>query len=1072
MRTSALPKRFQELEYDQRVREVVTLGLRARHDKQAAQTIAALADGTADERWLALKSCFGSRDQALILRLCQDPSRAVQRQALKLLARFGDDQAIETCLARLGPKLQSLMLLQLHRFKRFAAIDRFIQSLPEDRQIKLVPLASEKLLAELADSHFPRFSAPEWTKLGRYQPKLACRWLQSQLRQDVSQAEQWLAAINSLLAVCPSEAADAALELVKVATASFALHQLRLDKLIVAKPQALAGLALQQEEKQTPDFSPVIAKLSYKQVEQLEQRGALYGAEYYLQRIPPAWRAKLYHERRHAWRDKEGRLAVGVIKLLPSAERMAEARRNLKLPELGGDHYARIAYAALLPWEEAKQELQSSIQHNEASYRSAALAALIESARYEDRYADLLSLLERHRNEQDPVRLAMLRSLNELPPSRWKSEQLAGLDKLLRAALDAGDLSLQSLEQIQGLLLHLLPFHPQWSIAWLIKLWEERRHALQVDLKTRLNRAQFALLEQAFLPLAQKAKRARDYDHVLNIAYQLESRLEEDSPLIVLLEELLAVKDDQIVRSSLFLLARIAPRRLLAGLPKLVRRDASFITISAVYEPLHRYQQEPLAQALARPAPQGRFNPEAWLIFLPLGKGFMRWSASQQERLADYLKRIISARNANVSQIVKALEQLSELPSIRPDLLIKLASLSEKRAFVRERALRALGRLDNPRAAIAPLIKALGDERARFAIYALRSTLLQLPSSEALEILKRVPIERVSIAKEALRLIGELGTPEAYAYLIATHSQELHRDLRIALLQALWNYLEYDQTWEVFEATAGSEDAVLVKTLCTIPSANASARTQERLLQLTLRLMQHSDPAVRIAAIDSLSQRQLIAKHNELNQALLQASISELPNERRAAISHIFSPHGASDPELMLAVVERLLEHGDYRWLQLISEQIRHFLIGARKTDTSALLKLVERLKTDPYCAPLAIRLAVALQDWDQVYNLLEEFRSRELLYSDLLQSFEQGLRFISQFNQAYQQLETRLASHSDGRFRRLALTLLQEEARQHGWQPSLLKRLQHYRADPDPQVAGPAHFIFPPESAAEADEE
>lgn len=1072
MTSSALPKKLQQADYNQRVREMVLLGLRAQQDKQAAQLIAALADGKTDERWLALKSCFGSRDQALIVRFCHDSSLTIQRHALNLLARFADDTAVNSVLADLGPKLQQTLLRLLAKYRRTEPSDRFIQAQPSERQIKLLPFASPKLLSQLADSTFPRFSPLEWARLARLQPRLAYAWLQEQLQAKPEDAKDWLLAINKVLGVSKQQNAELAFELVKLAAEKLLLKQLSLGKLIYLKTKELAELTIAHKETEQIDFSDVMGKLSYQQIEQLESKRLYAPTQYWLKRIPPAWRAALYRKRQRAWRNEQGKLDVELIKLLPSAERIAEARRNLKLPELRGDQYARIAYATLLPWEEAEQELQISFGHNEPSYRAAALAALIESARYEERQNEVLALLERRRNEQDPVRQAMLRSLAELPPSRWKSEHLAGLDTAFTAALNAGDLSNESLSQIQELLLRLLPSHSQWSINWIIKLWETRRFPIQFDTKMRLSQAQFELLEQAFLPIATRAKQAGQYDLVINIAQQIAERLQEHSPLSALVEELLSAKDDQVVQSALYLLARIAPKRLLKRLPDLVQQDPSFISHSAVYELLHTYNQEPLAQALALHAPQGRFNKEGLLLFLPINGGFIRWTRAQQKILAHYLERIIYAPNVQEVLAVQALEQLSQLPSIKPKLLIKLASLEEERAFVREKALRALGRLDDLRAGIAPLVDALGDARARFAIYALRSSLLQLPASEALTILKQVPSERVTVAKEALRLVGELGTPEAFAYLIETDRQELQRDVRIALLRALWDFLEYEQTWEILEAVARSEDGVLAKALTAIPNANGSAQAQERILGLTLLLMRHVDPEVRIAAIDSLKQRQKItSKQSELDQALLQASMSELPKERRSAISYIFSPSGLRDSRLMLLVAEQMLQQRSYRWLNHITVHIQPLIIWGRKNDSKQILELIELLKADPYAITLAMQIACALQDWELVYDLLEELRSRELLHSDLTQSFKEGIAYIWGNSKRFKAFEKRLASHSDARMRRLGIAILHKQAASNGWNKSALKRLETYRADPDPLVAGAAYFTFPPESDNEEDD-
>ena len=82
------------------------------------------------------------------------------------------------------------------------------------------------------------------------------------------------------------------------------------------------------------------------------------------------------------------------------------------------------------------------------------------------------------------------------------------------------------------------------------------------------------------------------------------------------------------------------------------------------------------------------------------------------------------------------------------------------------------------------------DDRARIAIYALRRALLQMSTTRALAILRGVPRHRVTVAKEVVRLLGELPGGAAYADLLVMAGEDVHRDVRVALLRALWDHLE------------------------------------------------------------------------------------------------------------------------------------------------------------------------------------------------------------------------------------------------------------------------------------------
>src|SRR5262249_47394525 len=157
--------------------------------------------------------------------------------------------------------------------------------------------------------------------------------------------------------------------------------------------------------------------------------------------------------------------------------------------------------------------------------------------------------------------------------------------------------------------------------------------------------------------------------------------------------------------------------------------------------------------------------------------------------------------------ILWAVSVLAELPAVEPRRLIALAT--KARPAVREAALRALARLDAGQG-VPTLLEALDDERARTAIYALRPALLALTPEPALERLNAVPLRKVTVAKEVVRLLGELPSEEAFRRLQELDGRKLHRDVRLALLRALWGHLERADAWESLERAALAPDAALL----------------------------------------------------------------------------------------------------------------------------------------------------------------------------------------------------------------------------------------------------------------------
>lgn len=78
-------KELEPLTHDARMRRMLEVGRQAAQDAVVAAALTALEQGGFYERWLALQSCFGSRDGAHALRALVDPSRSIRGLALLLL---------------------------------------------------------------------------------------------------------------------------------------------------------------------------------------------------------------------------------------------------------------------------------------------------------------------------------------------------------------------------------------------------------------------------------------------------------------------------------------------------------------------------------------------------------------------------------------------------------------------------------------------------------------------------------------------------------------------------------------------------------------------------------------------------------------------------------------------------------------------------------------------------------------------------------------------------------------------------------------------------------------------------
>lgn len=120
-----------------------------------------------------------------------------------------------------------------------------------------------------------------------------------------------------------------------------------------------------------------------------------------------------------------------------------------------------------------------------------------------------------------------------------------------------------------------------------------------------------------------------------------------------------------------------------------------------------------------------------------------------------------------------------------------------------------------------------------------------MPESRAISLLKGVVATKVTVAREVVRLLGELRTEESFQELLAWNDRPLHRDVKVALLRAMWDHLDKEQAWEILDAAARSEDAALATMAGRTPAERLNAESQQRLISLILTVLSHADPKVR-----------------------------------------------------------------------------------------------------------------------------------------------------------------------------------------------------------------------------------
>src|SRR5450432_2421025 len=129
MTPSQILQELETLKHNTRIERVIELGHQARSGTNAATIIAVWEQGDYYERWLALYSCYGSRDGEHALRALTDPSGTIRGLACKLSVLLCDDVQLQKALAQVPTHQQTTILRALYKRHRFAPIDTFLHTL-------------------------------------------------------------------------------------------------------------------------------------------------------------------------------------------------------------------------------------------------------------------------------------------------------------------------------------------------------------------------------------------------------------------------------------------------------------------------------------------------------------------------------------------------------------------------------------------------------------------------------------------------------------------------------------------------------------------------------------------------------------------------------------------------------------------------------------------------------------------------------------------------------------------------------------------------------------------------------
>ncbi len=887
--TTQLVERLESLDHNERLQQLVEHS----RDLDPAARKALLQDlrhGDTHARWLGIQAAGHAGEiEALWLGLT-DPSVMIRSLSAAFIGRTAkeidgsiledlDSTSLGVLYARLmrrqepaisEPLVQSLIAHDriaeaaallcscsdafiLARLRSVAWTDHTWTKISKSRSHLFV----QKLEEEFSESSRPefvwqRYSSSVWALLCDSQPLAVCDWVERFSDADKLPA-QLMAGFPALLRHDPTRATGwLASRIAWFSTQSFPAGLARLARKV--DPTVLLrlseGLIFESIDRSTGNVDPAMSReLSFVfNVVRADKFSVL------LSNMPYPLRATLFEGATAGLETASIEWSFELLRVLPRHLREREAARMLGLPRGKTDGSWRRRLLGLRDIDKVRESLQTEGRSAQADDRAEAHAALVRSTFGSGKGIDLtLERLARTQNEQDPVRCAFLTAMAEVP-GHYFSDPVA-LDAVIAPSFEARDVSYQTRAAILRIASRLMtskattPTNPmfKYAISVLERLAGHQGTPDFPALHPNLPKGAEQSIFLALKPWVDAANSRQQAAHV----FVLWRALGERAWLIPEFGELIgdmiwSGNKNHASAAAGYWLADPKTRDKRAT--ELVAKDPSALYLNQVLKHAHQRRQTWLIQRLTIRPPKGRFH-DGKVVFVPaFSGGFWRWPTSLQR---SYVALIRSAE-ADTTQYSATRAGLIARRARVPVSSVSDFSgeLESAEVVVQEAVLGAIVWTDCPADALPILLQHLAGDRARVAMYAMPRLARLIPRADfvrALSVLLESDKLKVTVHKEALRLLGQAGTAEAVVLLQKEWEKPLHRDVRIAALHAARSLLSRDEAWEILHTGSMSESASVAIAVVQVPVATVAARYRKKYLALMIASADHADPEVRAA---------------------------------------------------------------------------------------------------------------------------------------------------------------------------------------------------------------------------------
>ncbi|KFA86822.1 hypothetical protein [Archangium violaceum] len=872
----ALLSELDSLGYGARIARVSRLGHESQGSPALTQLMDELLSGDAYEASLALELARSARDESRVLRGLTHPSSLVRARAAALAgSHVQDDAALERLLPEMSPFVRRRFLKDVARAQRSALAARLLPIVLGRHGAAEAALLLPALDADTVRGLLPQLEHTfrAWRTLVRRHPDVVLAFIGSRLTHAPERERHYLfASYRVPLSELTLSHGEAVLHLVRdLAPPEVLPYFVRetFPRLTRRHPEQVFTLltrpgwrAAHLGRELTAGMLRQLRFFSDAQRRGLARALAESPSDLarFLEALPPSQRAGLFA---HAFEGAPPReLPEALLQVLPHELRDAEAVRHLGLREVRENPERRLAMQALRTIEHAREPLQKAAFASKAEDRARALSLLVSCTGLSRRgLAETLTYLSRLKNDQDPVRLEALTELSRVPPSLFEPGHIPALESLVTYVVEARDTSRGTQMALQELAFRLIRAHAtapenplfRFALDTLKRLAGQSGTLVLPPLEQNLPRGTEHHLFAALLPMIRSAAQRESHGLILTLTQALGRRAWNVDMLQAMLEPLTEATPDWVAQQATQLWLA-PPRTRDARVRKLLDRDESTITLSIVFEHLHRRRQEWLDPFLQGRRLKGRFSTGKTGWVPPARRGFQRWLPRQQLRFRELLLHMARDTSRSAWERMSVLHILPHLPAVEVDTLTPFLDSPDVPTV--EAALGALVWLDRPEPALPILLEHLDGDRARVAMYAI-PRVAKLVSPETLAstlgaLLSREKL-KVTVHKEALRLLGTFRSARSVALLRQQWDRpQLHRDVRIAVGHAARQLLDDPAAWELLDAMARSPDEYVATSLLDPHPSQLPLEARPRYAALVIQVSRHPELTVRRRAFTVL----------------------------------------------------------------------------------------------------------------------------------------------------------------------------------------------------------------------------